>query len=100
HDDQRAGAVIDKMRALLRRHDIDMSPVLVDELLRDVAALVRPDAAARQIKITLEIAEGLPPVMGDRVHLQQVLLNLVSNGMDAIDAASRKDRAIAVRAQR
>jgi len=100
HDDQRAGAVIDKMRALLRRHDIDMSPVLVDELLRDVAALVRPDAAARQIKITLEIAEGLPPVMGDRVHLQQVLLNLVSNGMDAIDAASRKDRRIAVLATR
>ena len=99
-DDQRAGAVIDRMRALLRRRDIDMQPLDVGELLRDVEALSRPDAASRQVSLVLEIAEDVPPVLGDRVHLQQVLLNLISNGMDSIDEAGRKLGRIAVTAVR
>ncbi|MEJ8810733.1 ATP-binding protein [Variovorax ureilyticus] len=97
-DDQRAGAVIDRMRALLRRREIDMQPLHVGELLGDVAALSRPDAAARQVSLVLEIADDVPPVLGDRVHLQQVLLNLISNGMDSIEEAGRKVRRIAVTA--
>jgi PAS domain S-box-containing protein len=99
-DDQRAGAVIDRMRALLRRRHIDMQPLDVGELLGDVAALSRPDAAARQVSLLLEIADDVPPVFGDRVHLQQVLLNLISNGMDSIDEAGRRVRRIAVTAVR
>jgi len=99
-DVQRAGAVIDRMRALLRRRDIDMQPLDVRELLGDVAALSRPDAAARQVSLALEIADDVPPVLGDRVHLQQVLLNLISNGMDSIDEAGRQVRRIAVTAVR
>ncbi|MDM0048857.1 ATP-binding protein [Variovorax sp. J22R115] len=97
-DDQRAGAVIDRMRAMLRRHDLEVQPLPVSELVGDVAALVRPDAAVRQVKVVVEIADDVPPVLGDRVHLQQVLLNLISNGMDAIDEAGRKARLIVVSA--
>jgi len=99
-DDQRAGAVIDRMRAMLRRSELEIRKLAVDSLLSEVAALVRPDAAARHVRLMLDIEDGLPAVMGDSVHLQQVLLNLISNGMDAIDEASRKVRDIAVSAAR
>ena len=56
----------------------------------DVAALVRVDAAARQVKLDVDVPADLPQVRGDRVHLQQVLLNLILNGMDALNGASRR----------
>ncbi|MGR4867948.1 sensor histidine kinase [Variovorax sp. LARHSF232] len=99
-DDQRAGSVIDRMRAMLRRHEVEVMPLNVPDLLEDVTALVRPDAAARHIRVVLQVAHHLPPVLGDRVHLQQVLLNLISNGMDAIDEAAHRVRSIVVTARR
>lgn len=100
HDDQRAGTVIDRMRHMLRRSEMTMTPLAVGDLLSEAAALVRPDAAARQVRVVLDVAENLPPVLGDPVHLQQVLLNLISNGMDAIEEGGRKVRQIAVSAIR
>jgi PAS domain S-box-containing protein len=96
-DDQRAGNVIDRMRGLLKRRDLDKRVVDVDELLGGVATLVRSDAAARRIKLELAVASHLPPVFGDTVHLQQVLLNLVVNGMDALNG-DRGDRRVSVTA--
>jgi PAS domain S-box-containing protein len=97
-DDQRAGNVIDRMRGLLKRHTLDKRPVDVGELVGEVAALVRSDAAARHIKLELVVADNLPPVFGDAVHLQQVLLNLIVNGMDALDEAKMGDRRVDVSA--
>ncbi|WP_436825265.1 sensor histidine kinase [Variovorax sp. DT-64] len=99
-DDQRAGAVIDRMRAFLRRQDIEMRPLDVGELFSDVAALLKPDAAARHVKLDLDVPRDVPSVAGDRVHLQQVLLNLVSNGMDAIDESNRNSRRVVLSAKR
>jgi PAS domain S-box-containing protein len=96
-DDQRAGNVIDRMRGLLKRHDLDKRPVDVGELVGEVAALVRSDAAARHIKLELAVANHLPLVFGDPVHLQQVLLNLIVNGMDALNG-DRGDRRVSVTA--
>jgi len=95
-DDQRAGAVIDRMRALLRRQSLDKRPVDVREFVGEVVSLVRSDAAARHVKLELTVASHLPPVSGDLVHLQQVLLNLVVNGMDAVDEAGGGDRRVRV----
>ena len=97
-DDQRAGAVIDRMRGLLKRQHLETRPLDVGELVGDVAALVRADAAARQVKLDVDVPGDLPPVRGDRVHLQQVLLNLILNGMDALNGASREDRRVSVTA--
>ena len=97
-DDQRAGNVIDRMRGLLKRQDLDRRPVYASELVGEVAALVRSDAAARHIQLEVTVAANLPPVFGDPVHLQQVLLNLIINGMDAIDEASGGDRRLSVTA--
>jgi PAS domain S-box-containing protein len=95
-DDQRAGSVIDRMRGLLKRHNLDTRLLDVGELLGDVRALVRADAAARRVKLDVAVPGDLPPVRGDRVQLQQVLLNLIINGMDALDEANREDRLVCV----
>jgi two-component system sensor kinase FixL len=97
-DDERAGSVIDRMRGLLKRQTLDRRPVDVSELIGEVAALVRSDAAARHVKLELIVADHLPPVYGDLVHLQQVLLNLIVNGMDALDGANVKERRVRVTA--
>ena len=68
-------------------------------LVGEVAALVRVDAATRQVKLDVDVPGGLPPVRGDRVHLQQVLLNLILNGMDALDEASPENRRVGVTAR-
>lgn len=98
-DDQRAGTVIDRMRGLLKRHELDTRPLDLGELVGDVAALVRTDAAVRQVKLDVDMLGDLPPVRGDRVHLQQVLLNLILNGMDALNGARREDRRVSVTAR-
>jgi C4-dicarboxylate-specific signal transduction histidine kinase len=98
-DDHRAGDVIDRLRGLLKRHDIEMRPLSISELLDEVAALTRPDAAARQVHLEIETAPGLPMVKGDRVHLQQVLLNLLLNAMDAVNDLAAERRVVTVRAR-
>ena len=97
-DDQRAGNVIDRMRGLLKRRDLERRPVDVGEIVGEVAALIHSDAAARHINLNLTVADNLPPVFGDPVHLQQVLLNLIINGMDAIAEADLEDRHVSVAA--
>jgi len=95
-DDQRAGSVIDRMRGLLKRQDLNKRAVDVGELVGGVADLVRSDAAARHIRLELAVPRHLPPVLGDLVHLQQVLLNLIVNGMDALNGAIMGDRHVRV----
>jgi PAS domain S-box-containing protein len=95
-DDERAGHVIDRMRGLLKRRTPETRRLDVAALVGEVAALVRVDAASRQVKLDLVVPHDLPQVRGDRVHLQQVLLNLILNGMDALDKARPEDRRVGV----
>ena len=91
-DDKRAGEVIRRLRRLLAKGDPHMSALDLNEALEDVARLVSGDAVVRGVSIRLELAAGLPPVLGDRVQLQQVALNLVLNGMDAMRESGPGDR--------
>ncbi len=84
------------MRALLKRHVLDTQLLDLAEVVGDVAKLAQPDAATRHVKLMVNLPAGLPPVRGDRVHLQQVLLNLILNGMDALNQASRENRCVTV----
>ena len=99
-DEQRAGGVIERLRALLKRRSIALRALPVSELLENVAALTRSDSSTRKAQLEIEAAPGLPLVMGDPVHLQQVLLNLVLNAMDAMDEVPAERRKVTVRAQR
>jgi two-component system sensor kinase FixL len=99
-DDERAGNVIDRMRGLLKGHVLEARPLELASLVGDVAKLVRVDAATRQIKLSVDVAEALPQVIGDRVQIQQVLLNLVLNGMDALGGVPPAKRRLCVTARR
>ena len=83
-DDQRAAEVIDRLRAMLRRRPMELAPIGVEDLLKDVASLVHGDAARRGVTLKTNVGYGLVSVQGDKVHLCQVLINLVINAMDAV----------------
>jgi PAS domain S-box-containing protein len=96
-DDERAAEVIRRMRGLLRKRELDRQPIAIDSLLEDVWRLVSGDAALRGVSLTTELAPALPRVSADRVHLQQVLLNLIINGMDAMADLPRDRRQLSVK---
>ena len=98
-DDHRAGEVIDHMRGLLKRRGLERVELDVAELIDEVLVLVQPDAASRQVRLGVEVPNVLLPVRGDRVHLQQVLLNLILNGMDAMAEVPAERRRLVVRAR-
>jgi PAS domain S-box-containing protein len=97
-DDLRASEILQGMREFLRRKKLDLQPLEVGRLAEEVVKLVSSDAAARKTTVGLEIPQGLPRVRGDRIHLQQVLLNLLVNGMDAMSTCPVADRRITIRA--
>jgi PAS domain S-box-containing protein len=98
-DDQRAGAVIDRMRAWMNRREVERRLLSINLLAGEVAALVRSDAEMRQVRVAVETDPGVPPVHGDRVQLQQVLINLLLNAMDALDDNPPARRLVTVRAR-
>jgi signal transduction histidine kinase len=83
-DDKRAGEVIHRLRGLLTKGNLEFAALDINEVVSEVARLVSGDAVLRAVSIRLDLAPRLPPVWGDRVQLQQVILNLVLNGLDAI----------------
>jgi len=95
-DDKRAGDVIDRMRTLFKRRSLVSGRLALRHLVEETVALVRPDAEARQIKMLVQISPLSPVVWGDRVQLQQVLLNLILNGMDAMSAIPKSRRSLVV----
>jgi PAS domain S-box-containing protein len=99
-DGLRAGDIIHGMRAFLRRKELEMQPLDVGQLARAAVKLISADAVARKTSVGLDIPPGLPRLTGDRVHLQQVLLNLLVNAMDAMSNCPVADRRITVRATR
>jgi two-component system, LuxR family, sensor kinase FixL len=97
-DNRRAGEIIRKMRALVRKCDMEWQSVDIGGVVHDVLSLVRADAIVRGIHTTLDVAPAIPPVRGDKVQLQQVLLNLMLNALDAVQHRPADDRLVTVRA--
>ena len=99
-DDHRAGDVIDRLRSLLKRGSLSPLPVDLGEVVGEVLSLLRGDAAARHVRVESSIAPNLPLVLGDRIHLQQVLINLLVNAMDALDGVAQDERLVRVTIRR
>jgi signal transduction histidine kinase/integral membrane sensor domain MASE1 len=97
-DDRRASEVIQRLRELLRKGEPTFAPVDLHRLIRDVVRLVSSDAVIRNVSLTLDLGVGSPIVRGDRVQLQQVVLNLLVNGLDAVAECAEDERTVAVRA--
>jgi C4-dicarboxylate-specific signal transduction histidine kinase len=93
-DNTRAGEVIERLRALLRKGGTQLEPLDVGALLTDVLTLARGQLAAYDVAVRTRLAASLPPVLGDRVQLQQVLLNLLLNAIEAMSGNERHDRSL------
>ena len=98
-DAERASAIIERVRGLAKRSSPETLLLQLGAIVNDIVALAAADSVARRITIRTDIAADLPVVLGDRVELQQVLLNLVVNGMDAMSTVSEGERLLEIRAR-
>jgi two-component system, LuxR family, sensor kinase FixL len=96
--DHRAGAVIQRLRSMLRKEETQRLPLDLNDVVEESLRLMRSDLLSRQVEVGTELAATLPAVNGDRNQLQQVLLNLVINGCDAMDGQAA-ERRLRVRTQ-
>lgn len=99
-DQTRAAEVLRHMRRMVKKETgLEFVTVDVGELAREVVAMVRYEAALEQVEIAVDIEPALPPARGDRVQLQQVLLNLLLNALEAMKGGPRLGRTVALHAR-
>jgi signal transduction histidine kinase len=99
-DDRRAGEVIHRLRVLLKKGDLEFGWLDANAMVSEVAWLVRSDAIGRNVCMRLELGPDLPDVRGDRVQLQQVVLNLVLNGFESMRQTGPGERLLVIRTAR
>src|SRR5262249_49189075 len=99
-DSKRAGDVIVRLRALFAKKNPATEPVDLNEAAREVLALSTRELQRNRVVLKSELAEGLPEVMGDRIQLQQVILNLLLNASEAMTEVVDRPRQLVVRTER
>jgi len=92
--------VIYRLRALLEKGALEHVTLNMNDIVDDVARLVRNDMVIRNVPMILELAEGLPNVRGDRVQLQQAVLNMVLDGVEAMGEPNGRPHALVIRTAR
>jgi two-component system sensor kinase FixL len=88
--DRRAGAVIERLRSMLRKEDAKHALLDLNQVAEESLRLMHSDLLDRRVSVDTSFAQNLPPVSGDRVQLQQVMLNLLINGCDAVAGRGRE----------
>ena len=96
-DGKRAGDVIARIRALVQKSRLTKARINLNETIEEVLAIIGPEARQHRIAIRTEFCDDLPPVQGDRVQLQQVILNLVINGIEAMKTITDRVRELLIR---
>jgi signal transduction histidine kinase len=97
-DSRRAGELIQKLRRFLRHGEAEHGAIEVHALMTEVLSFVASESAGKGITITRDVREGLPSFVGDRVQMQQVLLNLLLNAFDAVSSRATGERRVQLRA--
>src|SRR5713101_3895213 len=92
----RAGEVVGRVRALIRKAPARKDAVAINDAVLEVIALTRTEAANNSVSVRTQLAEGLPRVQGDRVQLQQVLLNLIINAIEAMRDVGEEERELLI----
>jgi PAS domain S-box-containing protein len=93
----RAGEVVERIRALIKKVPTRDDAVAINDAILEVIALTRTEAANNGVSVRTQLAKGLSPVQGDRVQLQQVLLNLIINAIEAMRDVGEEERELLVR---
>ena len=93
-DDQRAGSVIRSLRSMVKREEVERKPVILNNVLNDVVQIFHTESVFRNVRVETELDGSLPPVLGDKVQLQQVVLNLILNAADAMSENPPEQRKI------
>jgi signal transduction histidine kinase len=97
--DRRAGDVIRRLHALFKRGETQLVPIDLNELVRDVVRIVNGDLLRRSVEVAFHLSLGLPRIEGDRVELEQVVLNLVVNACEAMSEVEPGRRRLTIRTQ-
>jgi C4-dicarboxylate-specific signal transduction histidine kinase len=96
---RRASEIIQRLRALSAKTAMQKVALDINEAIKEVIPLVQHEALSRRVSLQLELAQTLPKVLGDRVQLQQVVINLVVNGMEAMAAITDRRPELVIRSQ-
>ncbi|MHC2434543.1 PAS domain-containing sensor histidine kinase [Bradyrhizobium sp. USDA 4451] len=96
-DGNRAGEVIQRVRALVNKTADQKAPLDINEAINEVIGLVQHQLQSQHVSLQLELAPALPPVVADRIQLQQVILNLVMNGIEAMQPVTDRPRQLVIR---
>jgi signal transduction histidine kinase len=99
-DAQRAGNVIQRIRTLAQNAEPERIRLDLNEVIDEVVALVHREVVSHRVSLRLDLASDLPHVPGDRIQLQQVIINLVMNGIQAMAAVDDRPRALLIRSRR
>jgi signal transduction histidine kinase len=99
-DADRASAVIARIRALVENVPPQKNRLNINETIGEVIALTRGELSRNRVLLQTRLADDLPPIMGDRIHLQQVILNLFINAIEAMSGVSERPRELLVSSER
>jgi PAS domain S-box-containing protein len=99
-DGNRAGEVISRVRALFKKARMAKERLDLNEAIEEVVILTQNEVQRKNVALRMELAADLPAVMGDRVQLQQVVMNLILNAVEAMDSVEDRDRELVVRTER
>jgi signal transduction histidine kinase len=91
--------VIRRVRALAKKTEIEKAPLDVNDVVREVIALVQRELFSQKVSLRMELAPALPVILGDRIQLQQVIINLVMNGIEAMQSVKDRPRELVIRSR-
>ncbi|MBR0739616.1 PAS domain S-box protein [Bradyrhizobium liaoningense] len=98
-DGKRASDIIHHVRALAKQTDIEMVPLDASTVVREAVALVQREMASHAVSVRMELSSALPGIFGDRIQLQQVLINLIMNGIEAMEGVDDRPRELTIRSE-
>ena len=98
-DSNRASEVIRRVRALAKQTSLEKMPLDVSDVVRETIPLVQRELISNQVLLRMELAPALPMILGDRVQLQQVIINLVMNGIEAMQSVTDRPRELVIRSR-
>jgi C4-dicarboxylate-specific signal transduction histidine kinase len=98
-DGNRASEVIRRIRGLAKKSDIEKVPLDVNDVVRETIGLMQREVFSHQVALRMELVPALPAILGDRVQLQQVIINLMMNGIEAMQSVTDRPRELLIRSR-